>query len=231
MWIECNGNSMKTQAIFTYAYIRNVRFKAWQHGQILKWICQLPMAATSNSKKCDVIHPWAIIVWDFIQESCWDLPVSLLVNSKQKQLLSLIAMHAYCDCKWKTCQSNPAKESQSPDWTSVKGHCTEVSHVVFLFQISHFCLILLSNIDFNPLICSIYPVYPWNKFIFAIFQTKFKHFWVQSHVLSSRNPILKWRDQGFNFSAVTLAWQSNSTIVSVFVLNLLIAISLDKTII
>ena len=96
------------------------------------------------------------------------------VNQTQQKSLSPLAVHLW--------------------W----GHCTEFKHMVHIFH-CHKKSIFLGNSFMqhnvlNPSNGSINPISSWNKFVFAIFQTKFKYFLIQNQVLSVRKTTLKWNE-------------------------------------
>ena len=82
------------------------------------------------------------------------------------------------DWKWKNLLIKSNKRVAAH--LCMKGHCTEVKHMVFHLQNSYSWVIPVYNNAINP--SNGYHINSWNKFIFAIFQTKLKYSLIQNHV-------------------------------------------------
>ena len=72
------------------------------------------------------------------------LSEKIAIGNHSKALFCLVRLVCMfrLSASGQTCQSNPTKESQSTGWSPVKGHCTEIKHMVFYFQLFHFATLL-----------------------------------------------------------------------------------------
>ena len=114
-------------------------------------------------------------------------------------LLGLIGMHVCLDCSVENMSIKPNKRV-SVHWLSTCDGVTALnSSTWYIFSIAYKKSIFLGNSFMqhnvlNPSNGSINPINSWNKFVFAIFQTKFKYFVIQNQVLSVRKTTLKWNE-------------------------------------